>query len=207
MRTARPTTRPWFPAFFSCLLVAVWHFYVKVDSFGFTMYMGLYYFTFSQRFKKCTQSIYFNPLTAEWAFRALIDFTLSNARRFYSSMGNPLDGKGLRWCFTFQILQMPDFFIINDIQDKISPFSLVKSSAFFFCKQCKREVTNQAFWLVIDQRNSQMLTQMFCFQIKCALSMAQFMAWRVHFLCLTISQSFSCILFICNQMIFLCNLE
>ena len=37
----------------------------------------------------------FNPLTAEWALRALIDFTLSNARRFYSSMGNPLDGKGL----------------------------------------------------------------------------------------------------------------
>ena len=36
-----------------------------------------------------------NPLTAEWALRALIDFTLSNARWFYSSMGNPLDGKGL----------------------------------------------------------------------------------------------------------------
>ena len=27
--------------------------------------------------------------------QALIDFTLSNARRFYSSMGNLLDGKGL----------------------------------------------------------------------------------------------------------------
>ena len=27
--------------------------------------------------------------------RALIDLTLSNAGRFYSSMGNPLDGKGL----------------------------------------------------------------------------------------------------------------
>ena len=38
----------------------------------------------------------FNPLTAEWALGALKDFTLSNARRFYSSMGNPLDGKGLR---------------------------------------------------------------------------------------------------------------
>ena len=37
-----------------------------------------------------------NPLTAEWALRALIDFTLSNARRFYSLMGNPLDGKGLK---------------------------------------------------------------------------------------------------------------
>ena len=28
-----------------------------------------------------------NPFTAEWALRALIDFTMSNARRFYSSMG------------------------------------------------------------------------------------------------------------------------
>ena len=37
-----------------------------------------------------------NPLTVEWALKALIDFTLSNARRFYSSMGNALDGKGLR---------------------------------------------------------------------------------------------------------------
>ena len=36
-----------------------------------------------------------NPLTAEWALRALIDFFLSNARRFYSSMGNPLAGQGL----------------------------------------------------------------------------------------------------------------
>ena len=31
-----------------------------------------------------------SPLTAERALRALIDFTLSNARRFYSSMGTPL---------------------------------------------------------------------------------------------------------------------
>ena len=38
----------------------------------------------------------FKPLTAEWVLRALIDFTLTNARRFYSSTGNPLDGKGLR---------------------------------------------------------------------------------------------------------------
>ena len=36
-----------------------------------------------------------SPLTAEGALRALIDLTLSNAKRFYSSMGNPLDGKGL----------------------------------------------------------------------------------------------------------------
>ena len=38
----------------------------------------------------------FNPFPFEWVLRALIDFTLSNARRFYSSMGNLSDGKGLR---------------------------------------------------------------------------------------------------------------
>ena len=36
-----------------------------------------------------------NALTAVGALRALIDFTLSNARRFYSSIGNPLAAKGL----------------------------------------------------------------------------------------------------------------
>ena len=41
-------------------------------------------------------NIYVNPLTAVGARRALIlDFTLSNTRRFYSSMGNPLAVKGL----------------------------------------------------------------------------------------------------------------
>ena len=35
----------------------------------------------------------FNPLTAEGALRALIAFTLSNARLFYLSMGNPWQGK------------------------------------------------------------------------------------------------------------------
>ena len=37
-----------------------------------------------------------NPFPFEWVLRALIDFTLSNARRFYSAMGNLLDRKGLR---------------------------------------------------------------------------------------------------------------
>ena len=36
-----------------------------------------------------------NPSTAVGALRALIDFTLSNGRRFCSSMGNPLAVKGL----------------------------------------------------------------------------------------------------------------
>ena len=34
-----------------------------------------------------------NPFPFEWVLRALIDFTLSNARLFYSSMGNLLDEK------------------------------------------------------------------------------------------------------------------
>ena len=36
-----------------------------------------------------------NALTAVGALMTLIDFTLSNARRFYSSMGNLLAVKGL----------------------------------------------------------------------------------------------------------------
>jgi len=40
-------------------------------------------------------STFFNALTAVGALMTLIDFTLSNARRFYSSMGNPLAVKGL----------------------------------------------------------------------------------------------------------------
>ena len=48
-----------------------------------------------QRFAYNRDCQIFNALTVEWALRALIDFTLSNARRFYSSMGNPLAGKGL----------------------------------------------------------------------------------------------------------------
>ena len=38
----------------------------------------------------------FNALTAVGALMALKDLTLSNARRFYSSMGNPLAVKGLK---------------------------------------------------------------------------------------------------------------
>ena len=37
----------------------------------------------------------YNPFPSKWVLRALIDFTLSNARRFYSSMGNLLDRKGI----------------------------------------------------------------------------------------------------------------
>ena len=47
-----------------------------------------------------SKTVPIDPLTAERALRALIDFTLSNARRFYSSMGNPLAGKGLKVALT-----------------------------------------------------------------------------------------------------------
>ena len=36
----------------------------------------------------------------------------------------------------------------------------------------QKEVTNQAFWLVNDQRKSQLANQIFCFQIKRAPWMA-----------------------------------
>ena len=45
-----------------------------------------------------------NPFPFEWVLRALNDFTLSNARRFYSSMGNILDGKGLTTSKTMSLL-------------------------------------------------------------------------------------------------------
>ena len=37
---------------------------------------------------------------------ALIDFTLSNARRFYSSMGNPLGVKGLTVVTAYRLNQL-----------------------------------------------------------------------------------------------------
>ena len=73
----------------------------------------------------------------------------------------------------------------------------------------QKEETNQAFWLVNDQINSQMANQIFCFQIKRTPWMVQLMAQfcpdcviRARFFCLTIS-IFSCILLISNHMIFL----
>ena len=45
-----------------------------------------------------------SPLTLSLPIVPLIDFTLSNARRFYSSMGNPTGLKGLRWLKTVSTL-------------------------------------------------------------------------------------------------------
>ena len=74
----------------------------------------------------------------------------------------------------------------------------------FFSKTVKKKVnslqkeeTNQAFWLVNDQRNSQMANQIFCFQIKRTPCMAQLMAQvfpdcviHVRFFWLTLSKFF-----------------
>ena len=47
---------------------------------------------------------------------ALIDFTLSNARRFYSSMGNPLGGKGLNLKFKWLLLLIISNISVNEIK-------------------------------------------------------------------------------------------
>ena len=61
----------------------------------------------------------------------------------------------------------------------------------------QKEETNQAFWLVNDQRNLQMVNQVFCFEIKHTPWMAQLMAQffldcliHVRFFCFTISKFF-----------------
>ena len=61
----------------------------------------------------------------------------------------------------------------------------------------QKEETNQAFWLVNDQRKLQMANQIFCFQIKRTPWMAQLMAQffsdcviHVRFFCFTISKFF-----------------
>ena len=46
----------------------------------------------------------FNAFTAVGALKTLIDFILSNTRRFYSSMGNSLAVKGLNFMITLSIL-------------------------------------------------------------------------------------------------------
>jgi len=50
------------------------------------------------------ESYFINPLTAKWGLRAHVDFTLSNSRRFYSSMGNPSAGKGLIYMLWFKFI-------------------------------------------------------------------------------------------------------
>ena len=56
------------------------------------------------RWRQVLSSSLLNPFPSEWVLRALIDFTLSNARRFYSSTGNLLDRKGLTTSKTMSLL-------------------------------------------------------------------------------------------------------
>ena len=51
--------------------------------------------TFYKSFNN-VKTVPINALTAAGAPMTLIDFTLSNGRRFYSLMGNPLAVKGLK---------------------------------------------------------------------------------------------------------------
>ena len=80
-----------------------------------------------------------NPLTAEWALRALTDFTLSNARRFYSSMGNPLDGKGLR-------KETPRM-IVSQASPKSASKSIFIQASLFPCKK------HDCMWAQMQLRN------------------------------------------------------
>ena len=93
-------------------------------------------------------------------------------------------------------LQDTVYYGLNNIHEKISAFWLRACSAVFLnsagrVNSVQKEITNQAFWLVNDQRNSQMANQIFCFQIKRTPWMAQFFpdrVIRVRFFCLTISK-------------------
>ena len=109
----------------------------------------------------------------------------------------------LHCILTVEIWPLPTCFIPNNIHEKISPFWLVKSSAVFFktvqksVNSVQKEETNQVFWLVNDQRNSQKANQIFCFQIKHTPWIAQLMVQfcsdcmiRVRSFCLTISKFF-----------------
>ena len=63
--------------------------------------------------------------------RTLIDFTLSNARRFYSSMRNPLDGKGLTMD---AIRSVRILMAVNCSSVKISPCCSDMRRLFLFCR-------------------------------------------------------------------------
>ena len=69
------------------------YFQFQVGQFSSFYFFNIWFFFKSLFWMKQIQGsvrVKINPLTAEWALRALVDFTLSNARRFYSSNGEPL---------------------------------------------------------------------------------------------------------------------
>ena len=88
-----------------------------------------------------------NPLITEWALRGLIDFTLSNARRFYSSMGNPLDKKVISAFKSFSLFWKGDEIILEFFLEK-SPGSKKSSTA---------EGSLQKMWRVLMERSFNIL--------------------------------------------------
>ena len=78
---------------------------------------------------------WFDTLTTVSALMTLIDFTLSNARRFYSSMGNPLAVKGLKGG-----IQLPFITIIS-----VAACKLIKAT-----KQQKQQQLIFAFYIKIE---------------------------------------------------------
>ena len=71
----------------------------------------------------------FNPFPSKRVLRALIDFTLSNARRFYSSMGNLLDRKGLFRTGCLSFLEKRTYNGLPDFMTKVAREELNKLSS------------------------------------------------------------------------------
>ena len=78
---------------------------------------------------------WFKALTAVGFLMTLIDFTLSNARRFYSSMWNPLAVKGLKGG-----IQLPFITIISVAACKL--FKATKQQQLIFAFYIKIENTD-----------------------------------------------------------------
>ena len=87
---------------------------------------GAYYLAAKGRHKE------FNALTAVGALITLIDFTLSYARRFYSSMGNPLAVEGLKAPHIWGI-QTPE---ANDETTQIGIVRLRLVGIVICCENC-----------------------------------------------------------------------
>ena len=81
-----------------------------------------------------------NPLTAEWVHRAFIDFTLAKARRFYSPMGNPLDGKGLKY------LRFVYYCIMFVLTTRRAPVNSILSWLFRWPRSCKKAISTYHCW-------------------------------------------------------------
>jgi len=77
----------------------------------------------------CAPYVPINPFTTERAPRALIDFTLSNARRFYSSKGEPLGRERVK------------LFLIVLINIQLSPEEEVNSGGYIPRRETSRYIS------------------------------------------------------------------